>query len=256
MDARTVDLQVNAPAGGRTAALHWVITVCLLTACSSGGVTSGDSVGPAESDVPSLIDQIGRSTTSTSSTHLVEATDLATMSEATVPSSADVPPDTIDPDLVPFWFVDLGVVGAPGLRVGDRPYYTFVTLGNSSSPVIRLESITFPEVPAGLVVRRVELYPEDRPTLAWPDDAFPVDASPVTNFVLEPTNGIVDDVFEDPRFVSVFVEVEIVADGRWVIGPMDVTYEVDGTEYTRRVADNVGSACTTPADDPCIPHLE
>jgi hypothetical protein len=185
----------------------------------------------------------------------IEATELAPISDAT-PSASDVTPDTINPDLVPFWYFDIGVIGSPGLQVGDREYYNAVTLGNSADTPIRLKSITFPELPEGLIVQRVALDREDQPELASGEDPFPVDASPVAGFVLEPTNGIVENLWEDSRFVSVYVEVEVVAEGEWIIGPMDVTYEVGGVEHTRRVSENVGSACTTPVDVPCIPHLQ
>jgi hypothetical protein len=63
-----------------------------------------------------------------------------------------------------------------------------------------------PELPEGLAVRRVALDRENERELAWPHHPFPAGASPVEGFMLEPTNGIVEDVFEDDRFVSVYVE--------------------------------------------------
>lgn len=240
----------------RRAAWGWVVLGCLLVGCAGQGTASTATGGPSGSQVPSVIDEINRSTpTTVASRGLVDATVLAPISDGN-PPAGDATPDTINPDLVPFWYFDLGVIGAPGLHVGDREYYNTVTLGNSADTPIRLESVTFPELPDGLVVTRVVLYREDQPELASGEDPFPADASPVEGFVLEPTGGVVENLWEDSRFVSVYVEVEVVAEGEWIIGPMDVTYEVGGVEVTRRVSETVGSACTTPVDVPCIPHLQ
>ena len=226
------------------ATLGWLLVAC--------DATSSGSARTSEPEVPSVIGQIDDPVaTQVVSTDAVEATDAPLASDVIDPSVTDPGSEVVPPELVPFWFFDFGVLG-----VGDRPFYNLVTLGNSGDPPIRLIEIVFPEMPEGLAVRRVALEPENEPELGWPNDPFPAGASPVAGFVLGPTNGNVENVFEDDRFVSVYVEVEVVGEGQWMIGPMDVTYVVDGVQHTRRVAENVGSACTTPRDIPCIPHLQ
>jgi len=234
----------------------WAVLGGLLVACDGQGAATTPTLERSASQVPSVIDEINRATPTTAAPGgLVEATELAPISGPPSPAD-DVTADTINPDLVPFWYFDIGVIGSPGLHVGDREYYNTVTLGNSADTPIRLTTITFPELPDGLVVRQVALDREDQPELASGEDPFPLAAAPVAGFVLEPTGGVVENLWEDSRFVSVYVEVEVVAEGEWIVGPMDVTYEVAGVEHTRRVSENVGSACTTPVDVPCIPHLQ
>lgn len=239
------------------AALRCAAILWSLAACEGQDTSSPDFVSVSTSVVQATLGQDEQSVvTTTPATDLVEATDIPSSPDPITPATTGSTPTEVPPELVPFWFFDFGVIGVPGLQVGDRPFYNFVTIGNSGEPPIQLTEITFPELPEGLIVRRVALRSEDKPELAWPNDQYPADTSPVSAVVLEPTNGIVENAFEDPRFFAVYVEVEVVAEGQWIVGPMDVTYAVGGTEITRRVSENVGSACTTPRNVPCIPHLQ
>lgn len=239
------------------AALLCAASLWSLAACEGQDTSSPGFVSVSTSDVQRTLDQVEQTVVTTvPATDLVEATEVPSSPDPTTSATAGSTPAEVPPELVPFWFFDFGVVGVPGLQVGDRPFYNFVTIGNSGEPPIQLTEITFPELPEGLVVRRVALRTEDKVELAWPNDHYPADTSPVSDVVLEPTNGIVENAFEDPRFFAVYVEVEVVADGQWIVGPMDITYAVDGTETTRRVSENVGSACTTPRNVPCVPHLQ
>jgi hypothetical protein len=158
-----------------------------------------------------------------------------------------VPSFTADP----LWSFDVGMTGQRGAAL-DRPtYFNFVTVGDAGSVPITLISVAFPEMDHQLQLGRVAVWPESKPELAAGGAPFPDRAPALTGFSLEPTNGIVTNTFEDPRFMSILVEVTPTADGQWRIGPMDLTYSFDGKVRTKRVATEVGDVCTTPVDVPC-----
>jgi hypothetical protein len=154
------------------------------------------------------------------------------------------------------WHFDFGVVAQPGLSVGRRTFYNFVSIGNLGSEPIRLDAVQFPELTDGLRITRVGLYPESEPELAAGEDQFPDNARPIDGSVLEPTDGVVEDIedaFEDPRFYAVYVEVEVLAEGQWSIGSMNLTYTEAGATRHRRISEELGDACTTPVDETCMP---
>jgi hypothetical protein len=175
----------------------------------------------------------------------------------TMPPTWTIPPGPTRP--LPadgMWHFDFGTFGQRGMKVGKRTYYNAVTIGNSGSDPIRLDRITFPELARGITITRVGMRPESDDEIAPGESPFPPDTLPFDGTVtLEPTNADVPDPFTDPRFHSVFIEVEVLAEGQWSIGPMDLTYTVNGTTTTtKRIASQAGDACTTPIDVMCMPH--
>ena len=170
-----------------------------------------------------------------------------------------------EPDPVPstvaendsLWHFDFGVVGQGGLDVGSRTFYNFVSVGNVGSQPIRLDDVEFPELDDGLRITRVGLDSESQPELGPGEDWFPELARPIDgSVILEPTDGELqdlEDAFTDPRFYSIYVEVEVVEEGRWSIGPMYLTYTEAGETRRARISNEVGDACTTPIDEICMP---
>jgi hypothetical protein len=155
------------------------------------------------------------------------------------------------------WHFDFGVVGQGGLDVGSRTFYNFVSVGNVGSEPIQLDDVKFPELEDGLRITRVGLYSESEPELAPGEDPFPIAARPIDgSVILEPTGGAVQDIevaFTDPRFYGIYVEVEVVEEGQWSIGPMDLTYTEAGETRRQRISNEVGDACTTPIEQTCMP---
>jgi len=175
-------------------------------------------------------------------------------------SSAAPPLLSDDASIVPtesMWHFDFGVAGQPGMEIGGRTFYSFVRVGNLGSVPIRLDDVEFPELDDGLRITQVGLYPESEPELAPGEDPFPDIARPIDgSAVLEPTFGTVDDIqvaTVDPRFYAVYVEVEVLTEGQWSIGPMDLTYTEAGETRRKRISNQVGDACTTPIDETCMP---
>jgi hypothetical protein len=164
----------------------------------------------------------------------------------TMPPTWTIPPGPTRP--LPadgMWHFDFGMVGYPAQRVGQRTYFNMVTIGNSGSDPIRLDRITFPELARGLTITRVGMRPESDDEIVPSEAPFPANALPFDGTVtLEPTDADVPDPFTDPRFHTVFIEVEVLAEGLWRTGPMDLTYTVNGTTTTKRIANQAGEVCT------------
>lgn len=155
-----------------------------------------------------------------------------------------------------FWFVDLGTVGMPSARIGERYFFNFTSIGNLSDGPLTVLRLEFPDLPAGLRVTRVGLRSEAEEVVAggssgeeWPAGVMPLPK------VIVPVKGDVDDPLEDERFFTVFVEVELLAEGKWAMGRMDLTYLIGDVERTRTVAFDVGNVCTTKHPEPCVPGL-
>jgi hypothetical protein len=132
-----------------------------------------------------------------------------------------------------------------------------VSVGNVGSQPIQLDDVEFPELEGGLRITRVGLHSESQPELAPGEDSFPTTARPIDGSVIvDPTDGAVqdlEDAITDPRFYSVYVEVEVVEEGQWSIGPMYLTYTEAGETRRARISNEVGDACTTPTDEICMP---
>lgn len=155
-----------------------------------------------------------------------------------------------------FRFWDLGTVGMPSAAVGERYLFNFTTIGNLSDDPLTVVRLEFPDLPVGLRVTRVGLRSEAEDLVAggstgeaWPSDVLPLP------MVLMPVTGEVSNVFEDQRFFSIYVEVELLAEGTWSIGRMDLTYRIGAVEATQAVAADVGDVCTAANPEPCVPGL-
>lgn len=51
----------------------------------------------------------------------------------------------------------------------------------------------------------------------------------------------------------VYVEVEVLSEGQWSVGPMYLDYTEDGARTRKKVSNAVGAACTTPVTEACVP---